>query len=358
MPRKKQIAVVGATGYTGLVLVELLLKHPHIELQSLCSETYAGKKFSTVYPAFSGLTDLVCQKSSLKLLQKADLVFFASPNGIAHKSAAALIKSGTKVIDLSADYRLRDLKVYEKTYGFKRSSREDQSLSAKSIYALSEFRRKEIAKCKGVIANPGCYTTASILALSPLLKAHAQGLIELDLNSIIIDAKSGVSGAGRKAATEQLYAEVNENIYAYKVGGKHRHIPELEAFWQELLGHPLNITFTPHLVPMTRGLLATCYVRLLTKSTKKTLRKIFMDTYAQEPFVELLDPDISPQTKWVVGTNRALIQVELDERSNQIIVCSAIDNLVKGAAGQALQNMNIAFGYAENSGLELAPSLP
>ncbi len=354
-PKKLKVAVVGATGYTGLVLVELLLGHENVSIQSLISENYAGRKFSDVYPAFTGLIDQSCAKPSLKLLSKADLVFFATPNGVAHKFAPALIKAGIKVIDLSADYRLRDLKTYEKAYGFKRK---DINLNAKSIYALAEFKRSEIAKTKAVIANPGCYTTASILALTPLLQAHKQGKIKLDLDSIIIDAKSGTSGAGRKAATEQLYSEVNESIAAYKVAGQHRHVPELEAFWSELIKRQLQISFTPHLVPMTRGLLATCYIRLNSKTNIESLRKLYVQAYAKESFVELLAPGTQPQTKWVLGTNRALIQIELDKRNNQITVTSVIDNLIKGAAGQALQNMNIIMGYPETTGLKLAPQLP
>ncbi len=356
MPTKKlKASIVGATGYTGLVLAELLLQHPQLQIQSLISENYAGRKFSSVYPAFTGLLDLTCSKSSLALLKKSDIVFFATPNGIAHKYAPALISAGVKVIDLSADYRLRDLKIYEKAYDFKRK---DTNLNAKSIYALAEFKRLEIAKTKGVIANPGCYTTASILALTPLLLAHKRGFIKLDLNSIIIDAKSGISGAGRKAATEQLYAEINENISAYKLAGQHRHVPELEAFWSELLKTKLTISFSPHLVPMTRGLLATCYIRLNSKTSLESLRKIFAQAYTKEPFVELLASGVQPQTKWVLGTNRALIQVELDKRNNQITVTSVIDNLIKGAAGQAVQNMNIVMGFPEDAGLKLSPILP
>jgi len=357
MPKsaKLKIAIVGATGYTGLVLTELLLAHPKVEIQSLISESYAGKKFTDIYPAFTGLLAQTCAKPSLKLLQKADLVFFATPNGIAHKLAPALIKAGIKVIDLSADYRLRDLKSYEKAYGFKRK---DKNLNAKSIYALAEFKRKDIAKNPAVIANPGCYTTASILALTPLLQAHKSGKIKLDLDSIIIDAKSGTSGAGRKAATEQLYAEINESISAYKAAGQHRHVPELEAFFAELTRQKTTISFTPHLVPMTRGLLATCYIRLNSKTSVEALRKLYAQAYAKEPFVELLAPGIQPQTKWVLGTNRALVQIELDKRNNQITVTSVIDNLIKGAAGQAVQNMNIIMGYPEVMGLALAPMLP
>jgi N-acetyl-gamma-glutamyl-phosphate reductase len=353
--KKLKVAVVGATGYTGLVLIELLLGHEHVTIQSLISENYAGRKFSDVYPAFTGLIDHTCAKPSLKLLEKAELVFFATPNGIAHKLAPALIKAGIKVIDLSADYRLRNLKSYEKAYGFKRK---DINLNAKSIYALAEFKRAAIAKSPGVIANPGCYTTASILALTPLLQAHKQGKIKVNLDSIIIDAKSGTSGAGRKAATEQLYTELNENIAAYKAAGQHRHIPELEAFWSGLMKREVTVSFTPHLVPMTRGLLATCYIRLNSKTSIESLRKIYTQAYAKEPFVELLAAGIQPQTKWVVGTNRALIQIELDKRNNQITVTSVIDNLIKGAAGQALQNMNIIMGYPETTGLNLAPQLP
>ncbi len=350
---KTKIAVVGATGYTGLLLSQLLLRHPFVEIQTLVSESYSGKKFSEIYPAFSSLLDLRCSELSLSNLSKSELVFFATPNGLAYKFAGDLIKAGIRVIDLSADYRFRDLAVYTKAYGFKRS---DRALNNRSIYALPEFRKAEIAKSRGVISNPGCYTTASILALTPLLRAHKT--FGIDLDSVIIDAKSGLSGAGRKAVTEQLYAEVAENISPYKLAGQHRHVPELEAFWSEDLQRELPITFSPHLVPMTRGLLVTCYLRSSRKLQLQKLRALYQEVYKGEPFVQLLEAGVYPQSKWVVNTNRALIQIDYDERRGQIIVTAVIDNLIKGAAGQALQNMNIILGYPETTALELSPYLP
>lgn len=346
--KKIKTAIVGATGYTGAELVKILLRHPHVELSMLCSEQYAGKSFNEVYTGFGALSSIAeissqkLEKASLAKLKKMDLVFFATPNGIAHKQATELVENQVRVIDLSADFRFRDLKAHKKAYGF---SHESTSLNKKSIYGLVEFKREDIKKTKGVIANPGCYTTASILALTPLLQSDEK----IDFASIIIDAKSGVSGAGRKAATELLFTELNESVSPYKLAGQHRHAPELEEFFSKISGQKISLTFSPHLMPMDRGLLATCYVKVDT--TEEKLRQIYKNAYDKEAFVELLAAGLYPNTKAVRGTNKALVQVSYDKRLKQAIITCAIDNLVKGAAGQAVQNMNLIFGFEESLAL-------
>lgn len=401
---KVKVAIVGSTGYTGLALLEILVNHPNVEIDMLGSEQYAGKKFSEVYPAMQGLAggfgEKKCEKVSLSRLKKADLIFFATPNGIAHKLAPKLAEAGKKIIDLSADYRFRDHKTYEKWYGFKRK---DLKANKNAVYGLVEFKRDEINKLNkeaankldkkskaigAIIGNPGCYTTASILALAPILKYHYECAAvkktsskklskkqnfepleknELcDLQSIIIDAKSGISGAGRKASTGLLYTELNDSVSPYNLANQHRHTPELEMFFSELTGEKIQLSFSPHLMPMTKGLLATCYINLnpnfAKKINEKFLRKIYLDAYGQhgegETFIEVLDQGVYPKTKWVLGTNRALVQVNYDERLCRLIVTCAIDNLMKGAAGQAVHNMNLLLGLPETTGLDLAPQLP
>jgi N-acetyl-gamma-glutamyl-phosphate reductase len=347
-----KIGIVGSTGYTGLELVKLLKDRDGLDLFFLGSEQYEGKKYSEVFPQFIGEIENICQKNKLSELEKCDLVFFATPNGIAHKFAPELIEAGVHVIDLSADYRFRNLDIYRRWYGFERQDPKDIESNLDAIYALPEINKKSILetikkqkeKKRGVlIGNPGCYTTASILALSPLLIDNKHEKF-LDLKSIIIDAKSGSSGAGRKAVTEQLFSEVNESISPYKLAGKHRHTPELEMFFSEICEEEIIINFSPHLIPMTRGILVTCYINAeahSTKSEEDTLRKIIKKFYEDEAEVELLDKGLDPKTLWVSGTNRALIQVEYDTRTSRVIVCCVIDNMIKGAAGQAIRNMEL-----------------
>lgn len=366
MALKHKVGIIGSTGYTGLALAGLLINHPNVEISFLGSEQYAGQKFSKVYPGLTGLIDMKCQKAEMKNLEKLDLVFFATPNGIAHKTAPSLIKKGIHVVDLSADYRFRDLKTYEKWYGFKRSNKADKEINKKAVYGLVEFMRDEILKLAeskqaALIGNPGCYTTATILALSPLLKNKQM----LDLNSIIVDAKSGVSGAGRKLATGSLYTEVNDSIAPYNLANKHRHTPELEMFFNHISSSKgIELSFSPHLSPMTNGILATCYVTLKESYVKKHkvnenfIRKIYAEAYKDESFVELLDKDIYPRSRWVLGSNRCLIQVSYDARLRRAIITSVIDNVIKGAAGQAVQNMNLLLGLEEGAGLKLSPQLP
>lgn len=381
---KVKVGIVGSTGYSGVTLIELLLKHPNVKIEVITSEQHKGKKFSDVYPAYKSVIDPVsnlaskkCEASTYENLSRCDLVFFATPNGIAHKTAPRLIKAGIKVIDLSADYRFRNLKTYEKWYGFKRS---DKDINKNSIYGLVELKRDEIeAKSDeaslAVIGNPGCYTTASILALAPILHQHAKSKNKsgfCDLSSIIIDAKSGISGAGRKASVEYAYTELNDSLSAYALAGAHRHTPEIEAFFEEYLYDKSNgrvdekiaLSFSPHLIPMNCGILATCYINLNDKAkmSDAKLKTIYTDFYGKtgkgESFVEVLDKGIYPQTKWVTGTNNVMMHVDFDKRSNRAIITCAIDNLIKGAAGQAIQNMNLILGLAETTGLELSPHTP
>ncbi|MDD9899190.1 MAG: N-acetyl-gamma-glutamyl-phosphate reductase [Candidatus Melainabacteria bacterium] len=341
--------ILGSTGYTGATLTGILARHPNIEIAFLASQQYAGQKFSSIYSEYRGLVDIECSNvddEAIVNLTKndVDIVFFATPNGIAHKHIPNLYEKGIHSIDLSADYRFRDLSTYETWYGFKR---EDQAINDKAIYGLVEFKREQIKAIEGtaIVGNPGCYTTSAILALSPLLKNK-----KVAAGSIIVDGKSGISGAGRKAATNLLFSEINESCSPYNLAGKHRHGPELEMFFSQISGQEINLTFSPHLVPMSVGLLTTCYASLDSSETE--LRKLYEDTYANEEFVTVLEADLYPQTKWALGTNQAFIQVNYDERLKRAIITCAIDNLMKGAAGQAVQNMNLILGLDETTALK------
>lgn len=351
---KSKVGIFGSTGYTGATLAGLLAKHPNIEIVFLASQQYAGAKFSSVYNEYQGLIDFECQgmddEAILNLNKKqVDLVFFATPNGIAYKHVPALLAKNIHCIDLSADYRFRDLKTYETWYGFKR---EDKATNDKAIYALVEFKRKQIkAAAKSgavIIGNPGCYTTSAILALAPILEAMPE---TIDPRSIIVDGKSAISGAGRKAATELLFAEVNESCSPYKLANSHRHGPELEMFFSELSGKKIELSFSPHLIPMTAGLLTTCYINFTKDTSEAELRKLYEARYTGEQFIKILEPGIYPQTRWAVGTNNAFIQINYDQRLKRATLTCAIDNLIKGAAGQAVQNMNLVFGFKEELGL-------
>ncbi len=352
MSFKIKLGILGSTGYTGASLAAILAKHPNAEIIFLGSQQYAGEKFSKVYPEYNKLINLQCIDANDQYLEslnskQVDLVFFATPNGICHKYAPALIERGISVIDLSADYRFRDLSIYEQWYGFKRN---DHKLNAQAVYGLVEFKREEIKKLKrpALIGNPGCYTSSAILALAPLLEKYSS---IIDLNSIIIDGKSAISGAGRKASTELLFSELNESCSPYKLANSHRHGPELEAFFSELSSTKIQLSFSPHLIPMTTGLLTTSYISFTEDISESKLREIYENRYANEQFITLLDPDIYPRTKWAVGTNQAFLQVKYDTRLKRATITCAIDNLMKGAASQAVQNMNLLFGLPEETGL-------
>lgn len=344
MSSKVKIGILGSTGYTGAKLIELLLTRNDTDLVFLGSQQYAGNKFSEIYPGIS--CDLLCEEIDENYINnltkdKVDFVFFATPNGTAFKFASSLHDKGIDLIDLSADYRFRDLKLYEKIYGF---SRDDAELNAKAIYGLVEFKAEEIkiaAKAGAVvIGNPGCYTTCSILALTPVLKKFKD---KIDLSSIIVDGKSGISGAGRKAATEIIFAETNESCSPYNLGGKHRHGPELEAFYSEIIGANLNLEFSPHLIPMTQGLLTTNYVKYSKQVSEAEIRKTLVEEYKNSSTVKVLEAGIYPKTLWALNTNKAFIQVDYNPKTQRATITCAIDNLVKGAAGQAIQNMDLVL---------------
>lgn len=337
-----KVAILGATGYAGCELVRLLVSHPGCELVHLASHSYAGKVFSEVYPAFKGICDQTLQEDDIKLASsRADVVFLALPAGLAMESVDSSVIEKSVVIDLGADFRLHDRAVYEEWYHMKN----DNPLLPQAVYGLCEIYRKEIENAR-LIANPGCYTTCSILSLYPLVKNHL-----VDDSTIVIDAKSGTSGAGRGAKTENLFCEVNESIRPYGIAN-HRHTPEIEQELSLASGHPIVLQFTPHLVPMDRGILATCYARLRKGVSEKDVDDAYNEAYGDEHFIRLVG---SVSTGSVRGSNFVDIAHKVDRRSGNIIVTAVLDNLVKGAAGQAVQNMNIVFGLDETTGLAMAP---
>lgn len=346
---KIKAAIIGATGYVGEELFRILNSHQNVEVSHVTSVSYLHKKFSDVYDNFSKITDLECSEDDLeKIADEADVMFLALPHGIASGRINETILSKCKVIDLGADFRLKDKSVYEKWYATEHKS---EDLLEKAAYGLCELNREEIKK-SSLIANPGCYTTCSILSLTPLVK---EGLIKED--SIIIDAKSGVTGAGRSVNLVTAYCETNESIKAYKIAS-HRHMPEIEQELSKACAKDITLSFTPHLTPMNRGILATCYAKLNKKAEYKTIKAVYEKYYKDEYFIRLTKEGVFPETKWVKGSNFADIGFAIDERTNNIIVIGAIDNLVKGAAGQAVQNMNIIFGFDEKTALDNAGIFP
>ena len=338
-----KIAIVGASGYTGLELIRILHCHPGVAVTCLTSEQSAGKRISEVFPTLRGRCDIVLENlEPVRVAEKADIIFTALPHKAAMEVVPTFLKLGKKVIDLSADYRLSDPAVYGEWY---EPHLNPENLK-KAVYGLPEIRRDRI-KGAQLVANPGCYPTSIILALAPLLK---EGLI--DLSSIIADSASGVTGAGRSAKVDSLYCEVNEGYKAYGVGGAHRHTPEIEQELSLLAGEQLKITFTPHLVPMDRGILSTVYATPEKTLDTATIAALYREFYAGEPFVRVLPGGSLPSTAYVRGSNFCDIAPLVDPRTGRIIVVSAIDNLVKGASGQAIQNMNLLCGFPETSGLE------
>jgi N-acetyl-gamma-glutamyl-phosphate reductase len=342
------VAVVGASGYTGVELLRILYGHPEVAVTCLTSEQSAGKRISELFPTLRGRIDMVLENlEPVRVAEKADVIFTALPHKAAMEVVPTFLRLGKRVIDLSADYRLHDAESYAAWY----EPHLNPELLPRAVYGLPEVRRELIADAD-LVANPGCYPTSVILALLPLLKNKL-----IDLASIIADAKSGVSGAGRSAKVESLYCEVNEGFKAYAVA-RHRHTPEIEQELSELAGKALTISFTPHLVPMDRGILATCYATLLKKVDTKALVDLYQETYDGEPFVRVLPVGEFPSTAHVRGGNFCDIGVTADPRTGRVVVVSAIDNLVKGAAGQAVQNLNLMHGFPENFGLELLPLFP
>ena len=338
-----KVAIIGATGYAGAELARLLYAHPEADIRFLGSRSYTGRVFSDVYPAFRGMLDVPCADDDIERMAKeADVVFTATPQGFLASVLTEEILSQAKIIDLSADFRLKDVSVYEAWYKLKHAS---PGFLPEAVYGLCEINREQV-KAARLVANPGCYTTCSILTCYPAVK---EGLIEAD--TLIIDALSGVSGAGANAKKENLYCEVNESVKPYGVA-VHRHTPEIEEQLSYAAGRALTLSFTPHLIPMNRGILATCYATLKDGVTEEQIRAAYEQAYKDEPFVRVLPAGSYPETRFVEYTNLLDIGLCVDPRTNRLIMTGAIDNLVKGAAGQAVQNMNILFGLEETTGLQ------
>ena len=341
--------IIGATGYAGAEIVRLLMGHPEVEIKWYGSRSYIDQRYADIYRNMFQIVEDVCKDDNLdKLAEEVDVIFTATPQGFCASVINEEILSKVKVIDLSADFRIKDVKTYEKWYGIEHKSPE---YIKEAVYGLCEINREDIKKAR-LVANPGCYTTCSILSLYPLVK---EGLI--DPSTIIIDAKSGTSGAGRGAKLDNLFCEVNENMKAYGVA-THRHTPEIEEQLGYAAGEEIVLNFTPHLVPMNRGILVTAYASLKEKVSYETVKAAYDKYYEKEKFVRVLDKDVCPQTKWVEGSNYVDVNFKIDERTGRVIVMGALDNLVKGAAGQAVQNMNLVFGLEESTGLELVPMFP
>lgn len=344
-----KVGIIGSTGYAGAEIVRLLYSHPEAEIVWYGSRSYIDKNFASVFGNMFKLVPDVCKGENIKeLAETVDVIFTATPQGYCATLVSEEVLSKTKIIDLSADFRIKDVATYEKWYGIEHASPE---FIDEAVYGLCEINREAVKNAR-LIANPGCYPTCSFLSIYPLLK---EGVI--DRNTIIIDAKSGTSGAGRGAKVNNLYCEVNESIKAYGVA-KHRHTPEIEEQLSYVAGDDVLINFTPHLVPMNRGILVTAYATLTKKITEDELRDIYHKYYDDEFFVRVLDKGVCPETRWVEGSNFADVNAVVDERTGRVIMMGAIDNVVKGAAGQAIQNMNIMFGLAENTGLNFAPLFP
>lgn len=341
--------IVGGTGYGGVELVRLLQSHPHIQVNRLYSHSSDGSPLSQQYPHVRNIElPLLEEIQPERMVKENDVIFLATPAGVSSQLTPVLHEMGAKVIDLSGDLRLRDGEHYQTWYG---KTPAPQSLLQAAVYGLHEWNREKI-RTADVIANPGCYATAALLAVLPLIQAN---LVQPD--SLILDAKSGVSGAGRGVSLGVHYAEVNESIAAYKIG-THQHVPEIEQTIQEQTGVSCPLQFTPHLVPMTRGILVTAYGKLAKPSSIHELQQIFEETYGTHPFMRLRPPGSYPRTKEVYGTNYCDLAVHLDERTGNVIVLSVIDNLGKGAAGQAVQNANTMFGLDETCGLPMVPLFP
>jgi len=346
------VGIVGGTGYTGVELLRLLLRHSQVQVRLLTSRTEAGKRVADMFPNLRGHTDLEFSDLDIEQLKQCDVVFFATPHGVAMKHAEALVEAGTKVIDLAADFRLQDLTQFEKWYGMSHSCPE---LLKDSVYGLTELNREKIKQAQ-VIGNPGCYPTTVQLGLAPLLKTQ-ENLI--DPKSIIIDAKSGVSGAGRKADLGMIYSENADNFKAYGVAG-HRHHPEIVEALENISGQKgqfEQLLFVPHLVPMIRGMLSTIYVDLTEQAQQLDIQSLYENFYQNERFVDVMPTKSSPETRSVRGANELRIAL-YQPQPHKLIVLVAQDNLVKGAAGQAVQNMNIMFGFDETTGLEGIGLLP
>jgi len=343
-----KVGVVGGTGYTGVELLRLLAAHPQVQVAAITSRAEAGVKVTEHFPSLRGRYELAFTDPAVAPLKGCDCVFFATPNGVAMSQARALLDTGSRIVDFSADFRLKDRAVWEKWYKVPHASPE---LLAQAVYGLPEVNRERIRTAR-LVANPGCYATAVQLALLPLVETQF-----VDHGHLIADAKSGVSGAGRKAEVDLLFAETTDNFKAYAVKG-HRHHPEIIeslASLEGVSGRRVGLTFVPHLVPMVRGILATVYARITSETDFQAL---FEGRYAKEPFVDVLPPGSQPETRWVRGTNQCRIAVHRPFDADTLVVLAVEDNLVKGAAGQAVQNMNLMFGFPETQGLEQIAVVP
>ncbi len=342
-----KVGIIGSTGYAGAEIVKLIQNHPEAEVVWFGSKSFEGEPFASVYRNMFELVDEKCLGDNIdELADKVDVIFTATPQGLCSKIINEDVLSKTKVIDLSADFRIKDVDVYEKWYGIKHESPE---FIDEAVYGLCEINRDKTKDAR-LIANPGCYTTCSILSIYPLVK---EGLI--DPKSIIVDAKSGTTGAGRGAKVANLFCEVNENIKAYGVT-THRHTPEIEEQLSYAADEDVVINFTPHLVPMQRGILVTAYANLTKDVTYDEVKAVYDKYYKDEKFIRVLNKDLCPETRFVANSNYTDINFKIDERTGRIVMMGALDNLVKGAAGQAVQNMNIMFGLPEETGIDLVPS--
>ena len=346
--------IIGATGYAGNELVRILMGHKEVEIKWYGSRSYIDKKYAEVYQNMFEIVDDVCLDDNMdELVSQVDVIFTATPQGFLAGVLTEDILNKVKIIDLSADFRIKDVSVYEKWYKIEHKT---PQFIEEAVYGLCEINRDKVKGAR-LIANPGCYTTCSILTAYPLVK---EGMI--DPNTLIIDAKSGTSGAGRGAKLPNLFCEVNENMKAYGVTN-HRHTPEIEEQLGYAAGKEIVVNFTPHLVPMNRGILATEYATLVKKAdgslpSYEEVKAVYDKYYAKEKFVRVLEKDVCPETKWVEGSNYVDVNFKIDERTGRIVMMGALDNLVKGAAGQAVQNMNLLFGFDEAEGLNMVPMFP
>jgi len=345
---KTRVGIIGATGYTGVELLRLLLHHPEVEVTALTSQKYAGLPIDQVFPSVMKYLQLTCEELNLdQVSKKTDFIFTAVPHKTAMETVPPFVQRGKKVVDLSADFRFQDPAVYERWY----QKHTAPEWLKESVYGLPELHRKKIREAR-IVGNPGCYPTGALIGLIPLVE---KGMISLE--SIVVDSKSGVSGAGRDVVLESLFCEVNEGVRAYKIF-EHRHTPEIEQELSQLAQKKVNVTFVPHLIPMDRGILTTLYVILAKKMKTEEVLNIFGQYYEKEPFVRICQKDKIPNTKNVRGSNYCDIGVKVNEGDGRLVVVTAIDNLVKGASGEAVQNMNIMLGYPETMGLDVVPLWP
>ena len=341
--------IIGATGYAGNEIVRILLGHKDVEIGWVSSRSYKGQDYAGIYQNFNKIVDLPCRGEEIfELADEVDVIFTATPQGYLASLVTEELLSKVKIVDLSADFRIKDVKRYEEWYGIEHKT---PQFLEEAVYGLCEINREQIRNAR-LIANPGCYPTCSVLSIYPLIR---EGIIDPD--TVIIDAKSGTSGAGRGAKTDNLYCEVNENVKAYGVA-THRHTPEIEDQLGYACKRPVMLNFTPHLIPMNRGILVTAYASLAKEITPEEARQLYEDCYGKEKFVRVLKDGSCPQTRWVEGSNYVDVNFKIDKRTGRVIMMGALDNLVKGAAGQAVQNMNLMFGFDEDEGLRQPPMFP